>query len=89
MTRFIVMSRSAHMPPGCWGQYRRVAVVETDLPGLVEPRMISERATGVVRIVDTWEKLNVGTSPRCAYRKALREAEALAEKLNNEGKVAA
>ena len=88
MTRFIVMSRSAHMPPGCWGEYRRVAVVETTLPAPFEPRMISERSTGVVRIVDTWEKLNVGTSDRCAYAKALAEAEALADKLNNERQAA-
>jgi hypothetical protein len=82
MTRFVVMTRSAHMPNACWGVYRRVAVVETDLPEPLEPTMISARAKHVIRIVETWERLNVGKTERCAYRKALAEAEALAEKLN-------
>lgn len=86
MSRFIVMSRSAHMPANCWGEYRRVAVVETDLPAPFEPTMISPRASRVIRIVDTWERLNVGTTERCAYRKALAEAEALAAKLNEEAR---
>jgi hypothetical protein len=87
-TRFIVMTRSANMPASCWGQYRRVAVVETDLPK-GEPKMISTRAYGVARIVKTWEKLSVGVSPRCAYRVALAEAEALAAELNAGRRMAA
>ena len=89
MNRFVVMHRSAHMPSKCWGVYRRVAVVETDLPGDEEPKMISERAAGVVRIVETWEGLNVGTSERCAFQRALRDAERLAERLNAEAKAEA
>lgn len=46
--------------------------------------MISLRAKGVKRIVATWEKLNVGKTDRCAFNRALNEAEALADKLNSQ-----
>lgn len=68
------------MPSTCWGRYARVAVLEVEVG--THPTMISERARGVVRIVETWEKLNVGTSERCAYQRALAEAEELAADLN-------
>jgi len=84
--RYVVMDASAHMPRSCWGRYRRVAVVEVDpdaLPeGALAPAMISERARGCVRVVETWERLNVGKTGRCAYARALAEAEALAAELN-------
>jgi hypothetical protein len=80
-THFIVQTASAKMPSSCWGQYRRVAVLE--VAGTVKRvSMISSRARGVKAIVETWEKLNVGSTERCAYRRALREAIELAEKLN-------
>jgi len=83
-TAFIVATASAHMPNSCWGTYRRVAVLEIDPSATPAggPKMISERARGVVRIVETWEALNVGKTERCAYRVALAEAEAMAEHLN-------
>ena len=39
--------------------------------------MISEMAKGVKRIVHKWEKLNVGKTNACQYKRALREAELL------------
>jgi len=80
-TKFVVKSSAARMPPNCWGTYRRVAVLEvvTDAPG---PRMISERARGVVTVVRTWERRSVGTTARCAYQVAMRDAAELAAKLN-------
>ncbi len=80
-TKFIVKSSLARMPKSCWGTYRRVAVMEVtvDAP---EPRMISERARGVVGIVRTWERLHVGSTARCAYQVAMREAAELAAALN-------
>ena len=81
MSRFIVMDRTAHMPSSARGMYRRVAVVETDLPEGEEPKMISDRARGVVRLVRTWERLNVGKTERCAFQRALSEAYELAESL--------
>jgi hypothetical protein len=81
MTRFIVMTAAANMPSSCKGTYRRVAVVETNLPEGEKPKFIGDRAKGLVRIVETWERLNCGTSPRCAYAKALVEAEAMAAEM--------
>jgi hypothetical protein len=77
MTRFIVMTAAAHMPSSCKGTYRRIAVVETDLPYGQKPKFIGDRAKGTVRVVKTWERLNCGTSPRCAYARAMREANEL------------
>lgn len=79
-TTFIVMTASARMPSFCWGQYRRVAVVEVTQGSA--PRMISSRARGVIRIVKTWEKCNVGTTAVCAYERARAEAKDLAMRLN-------
>lgn len=84
---YIVMTAAAAMPATCWGKYRRVAVVEVE-QGAAWPAMISERARGVVRIVATWERRNVGTTERCAYARALTEAQELADKLNNTEEVA-
>ena len=78
--KYIVMDAGACMPAKCWGRYRRVGVVEVE-PG-AKPKMLSERAIGVVAVVQTWERLNHGTTDRCAYRVALAEAEALAAALN-------
>lgn len=80
ITEYIVMSAAAKMPSTCWGTYRRVAVLEVDIGA--KPKMISERARGVVRIVRTWEKLNGGTTERCAYEQALAAARELARELN-------
>jgi len=77
---YLIMTASAKMPSSCRGNYRRVAVVELDSPD-AKPKMISDRALGIKRIVKTWEGCNVGTSPRCAYRKALAEAEELVAKM--------
>jgi len=82
LPRFIVLTAAANMPASCWGRYGRVAVVELE-PGTTEyPRMISDRARGVARVIQTWEKCNVGKTERSAFASALREAEALATELN-------
>lgn len=77
---YIVQTASAKMPGSCWGTYRHVAVMEVE-PGTV-PAMISTRARGVRRIVQTWERRNVGTTDRCAYQRAGAEAYRLADQLN-------
>ena len=77
---YIVMTASAKMPSSCKGQYRRVAVVEAE-PGVV-PAMISERAKGLVRIVQTWEACSVGKTERSAFARAKAEADAMAARLN-------
>ena len=67
--------------------YRRVAVVEVDTDIMLElrrtePAAISERSTGVVRVVRTWENLYVGTTPDCAFGRAYDEATAEARYRN-------
>ena len=78
--KYIVMTAAACMPSSCWGTYRRVAVIETN--GVDMPKQINYRHKAVVSIVDTWEKLNVGSTARCAYQRALVEARYIARELN-------
>jgi hypothetical protein len=85
----IVMSASCTPAANCWGRYKRVAVVIVDRDVLRElgrefPTMISKNAKGAVRIVRTWENQNVGATANCAYRRALIEAQELADKINDE-----
>ncbi len=82
--RYVVRHSAASMPGSCWGEYRRIAILEV-VNGGVNPRMISARARGVVRIVQTWEKLNVGRhapTGACAFSRAWREAVDLCGELN-------
>lgn len=80
---YIVCDSSEKMPSKCWGRYRKVAVVEVER-GVQRISMISERAKGVVRIVDEWRRLHVGTTERCAFSVAMGKAEELARRLNEE-----
>lgn len=73
------------MPGSCWGRYARIGVLEVNAD-VERVAMISERCRAVRNVVATWERLNVGTTERCAYRRALAEAEHLAAKLNKEVK---
>jgi hypothetical protein len=83
MTHYIVQTAAAQMPSSNrFGRYRRVAVLEVEMP-LEQVAMISERAQGCVRVVMTWERLNVGLTQRSAYYRALAVAENMAERLNN------
>jgi hypothetical protein len=79
-TRFIVQTAAANMPAKCWGNYRRVAVLEVHADMEKAP-MISDRAKGT-RVVCTWEKCNVGKAIRSAYAKALADAEELCNEMN-------
>ena len=82
MDRYIIMQRSAKMPVSCWGRYGKIAVVRLQDGFEGEPAMISARSRGVAEVVQIWDRLHVGTTDRCAYYKALREAEALCAELN-------
>jgi hypothetical protein len=83
MSIFIVQTAAASMPSSCKGRYRRVAILEVEDAYANGVRMISTRAKGVIRVVQTWEKLNVGTTERGAYQRALREAETQCAQLND------
>ena len=74
---WIVQTASACMPTSCWGRYSRVAVLELELgwPAARGVSMISTHARGVRRVIETWEKLYHGTTDRCAFYRALEEAQ--------------
>lgn len=78
--RYIVMTARARMPSRCWGQYGRVAVVETDGQ---QPSRIDPRDRRIRRIVAQWERRNIGGA-RSAFALAVREAEEMAAKLNGD-----
>lgn len=80
----VVATAAACMPATCWGRYRRIAVllVPRGLPEGWYPSMASARARGVVAELETWERLSVGSTERCAYERALAEAEAVASAYN-------
>ncbi len=80
-THYIVQDATAKMPASCWGKYRRIAVLEVDAD-LEHVSMISDRAKGCHRIIEVWDRLHVGTTDRCAFARAMREAEKLADQLN-------
>lgn len=82
----IVMTRSAKCPSSwTWSHPRRrvaVVLVDRDIIPTGEPSMISDRSRGVHGIVETWERLYVGSSERSQYAVALREACDMAARLN-------
>jgi hypothetical protein len=83
--RFVVMTSRAQATGSAskYGyNYRNIAVVETDGVGM--PKMISDRAKHLVRVVRRWGPCNVGKTERSAYSIALAEAEARAKQLNEE-----
>ena len=80
----IVMTAQACMPSKCWGRYAKVAVVklEDGLPLDFRPAMISDRARGVVKVVELWDRCNVGKTDRCAFAVAKAAAENVCARLN-------
>jgi len=84
--RWIVMTSSAHVRGKArrFGRYRNVALVKLTrdyADAGRRPAMISKRAAGVVNLVELGT-YSVGTTERCAYRRALAEAEAETRRLN-------
>ena len=80
MKKFIVKTATAKMPGSCRGRYGKVAVIELK-PGFDGCRMISNRARGVARIVQLWDRQHA-EGVNTAFRRAEAEAEALANHLN-------
>jgi uncharacterized protein with GYD domain len=81
MTHYVVKVSSCKMPTSIQGIYRRIAVMEVD-DSVTMPAKIDIRSKGVVRIVETWERLHVGKTEKSAFHKALADATSLAEILN-------
>ena len=72
---YIIQTASARMPGSCKGQYKRIGLIEVE-SGYDHVAMISNRAHGVVRVIETWEKLHVGKTARCAFARAMADAKA-------------
>jgi hypothetical protein len=86
MAMHIVMTASAQMPASCKGRYGRVAVVQLTQEYTAQgkrPKMISERAKGVLRIVWQSGPQNMGRTDKCGFARAMAEAERYAFELNN------
>jgi hypothetical protein len=86
MAMHIVMTASAKMPSSCKGRYGKVAVVQLTQEYTAQgkrPKMISDRARGVLRIVWQSAPQNMGRTPKCGFQRALAEAQRYAEELNN------
>jgi hypothetical protein len=73
----------------CKGTYRHVRVIEVSYYDWNRGwRPTSIRSKGVLRVVSDRGPLNVGKTERCAYAIAMREAQALADRLNAAGDLA-
>ena len=81
---YIIKESTACMPSSCKYRYYHLAVLEV-VPGTRYVSMISNRARGVVRIVQRWGPYPArGSTARSAKIRAYAESEALCEKLNRE-----
>jgi len=84
---YIVMEASACMPASCRSPYRHLAVVEIDQYHTardLRPKMLSDRAQGVLRIVRRWGPVPAaGKTPRSGIVQARTQAKEMASMLNN------
>lgn len=80
-TELVIKTSRAPMPGSCMGghRYYRVALLEV-IKGHI-PKKIDTRSRGIVRIVQIWEPVYMGTSDRCGWARAMAEAEALSSKM--------
>ena len=74
---------STDTPRGGYGNYAKIGLLEVE-PGTTHVSMISERAKGVIRVVETWPGLFRGKTDACAFSVALEEAKILCDRLNDE-----
>lgn len=61
--KWIVMTTKAHMPSSCWGayNYRNIGLIELNrAEALGAPKMLSDRAKGINRIIDAWYGVHCG-----------------------------
>lgn len=81
MSHYTIKVSRAKMPSSVkCSDYYRIGLLEIDSPD-VQPKMISDRARGVVRVVAVWDRVYMGSTARCAYAVAMREAEAMRDQL--------
>jgi hypothetical protein len=74
------MTASAHMPSSCKGRYRKIALVEVADPADM-PARIDVRDHRVLQVIQEGN-YHVGKTKRCAYQRALEDAQVECERLN-------
>ena len=90
MSMHIVMTSSAKMPSIVRARYRNVAIVQLNQEYTAKnlrPKMISDRAVGVLRVHHLGH-FHVGKTERGAYQQALARATETAMRMNAAGDVA-
>lgn len=71
---FIIMNASTKIPGHRSSSYRRIGIVKI-IAG-ERPKTMNLRDRKVLAIPYTWERLHYGTTDKCAYARAMKEAEA-------------
>ncbi len=71
---YIIQTATAKMPGSCWGRYGKIAILRVE-NGVKRVSMISKRAKGCLEVVCVWDRLHIGRTDRCAFSRAMRDAE--------------
>ena len=81
----IVVTKSASMPSSCKGHYRKVYVVDLSPDaaalGYIPPQ-VRQGGKHIISIVRDLGPHNVGKTDRCAFARAVKEAEQIASEYN-------
>lgn len=80
--KYVVVTSAACMPNNCWGRYGKVAVIRRRSD--VMPSIIVDSKN--FDIIEVWDRLNIGSTDRCAFERAKARALRLAEELNARGR---
>jgi hypothetical protein len=91
MAMHVVMTSSAKMPSSVKAAYVNVAVVQLNQQYTANnwrPKMISERARGVLRVIHLGHYPANGKTDRSGYQQAIKRAHDLALQLNSVREVA-
>jgi len=86
MAMHVVMTSSAKMPSSVRAAYVNVAVVQLNQEYTANnwrPKMISERARGVLRVIRLGHYPAAGKTDRSGYQQAMKRANELALQLNS------
>ena len=88
---YIVMIRTTKGLDGHYGNYRKIALVEKDDAHFFgeegkdsEPKMISAKARGLIRIVKKYDRIHMGGTDKSYGVQLIAALEAEAAKLNAE-----
>jgi len=80
---FVILTATSKIPSSWkWNhKYGKIAVIQTD--GEKRPKQIHPNHSSVVRIVDCWDRLYIGVTDKCQFKRVMKEAQVLCEELND------